>query len=630
MQSIITFQKLWSSLKLSTTMLCIALFLGGAVNAQTSTITTTYPVNRVAEVITWNLQNVNTAPITINAIGGVLNLASGTADVQVYYKTSAINGAPGPITAANGWILFGKATVTTTGTGTIQPLVTTNLIVPASSTYGFAVQANETGSGTGVISYNGTTTGVSTVSSSGVNFITGTNIGYGGVIIPGPTVSPRYFTGSITFTPPPCSGAPKPGGTNSTSTSVCPGTSFTLSPANATNGSGVTYQFQSSPTAGGTFTDIPGATSSTFTTTLTSTTFYRVVVKCGPDSTGISTPVRVSLNINSITTQPTNTSAACGSTATFTVGAAGTNAMFQWQFRVNPTSAWLTVPNAPPYSGANTATLTISNVDPSMEGYQYRAIVSGQCTGADFTAPATLTVTPLIPIVIPTVGNVCIGSGSVVPISIGNPSPAQITVPFNSAANLNIPIPDGDVDGISNTIAVSGIPSGAVISNVRINMNIPHTYVSDLMVVIKAPNGQVLNLSNLVGGTNRVGADFTNTAFSSTAVNALVTGTVPGHTGTFKPDAAGAVGAFGVPGGPTGFTPTLPGGNLNNLTSIPNGNWTLAMYDAGPPDVGTLQNWSVTITYSSAATGTFTSNAPGTIFTDSAGTIPYNLSLIHI
>ena len=52
---------------------------------------------------------------------------------------------------------------------------------------------------------------------------------------------------------------------------------------------------------------------------------------------------------------------------------------------------------------------------------------------------------------------------------------------------------------------------------------------------------------------------------------------------------------FTLQGGPVGFSPTAT--TWNSLLSQLNGNWTIAMYDAGAPDVGNLYNWELQITY---------------------------------
>lgn len=84
--------------------------------------------------------------------------------------------------------------------------------------------------------------------------------------------------------PPPCSGTPAPGNTLSTINPVCPGQSFILSLQTATTGTGVTYQWQSSPN-GTTWTNISAATASTLTTSQTAATYYRCGVTCSSTTT---------------------------------------------------------------------------------------------------------------------------------------------------------------------------------------------------------------------------------------------------------------------------------------------------------------------------------------------------------
>lgn len=92
-----------------------------------------------------------------------------------------------------------------------------------------------------------------------------------------------------------CTGTPTPGNTFASATAVCSGTSVTFTSQNSTGGSGVTYQWQTSPTAGGTYTNAPGtSTNPSYTTTVTTTAFYRVQVTCAANS-GTSTPVQVTV-----------------------------------------------------------------------------------------------------------------------------------------------------------------------------------------------------------------------------------------------------------------------------------------------------------------------------------------------
>ena len=104
-----------------------------------------------------------------------------------------------------------------------------------------------------------------------------------------------YFVNITPGTP--CTGTPAPGATQSTASSVCPSTSFTLStstpPSTASN---ITYQWQSSPN-NVTYTNISGATSPSYTTTQSSSTYYQLVVTCNSSSgVGTSTPLQVTMN----------------------------------------------------------------------------------------------------------------------------------------------------------------------------------------------------------------------------------------------------------------------------------------------------------------------------------------------
>ena len=90
-----------------------------------------------------------------------------------------------------------------------------------------------------------------------------------------------------------CAGTPNPGNTFATATAVCVGTSVTFSAQNPTAGTGVTYQWQTSAAVGGPFVNAGGtSTNPTYTTTVSTATYYRVQVTCGSNS-GFSTPIQV-------------------------------------------------------------------------------------------------------------------------------------------------------------------------------------------------------------------------------------------------------------------------------------------------------------------------------------------------
>lgn len=81
-----------------------------------------------------------------------------------------------------------------------------------------------------------------------------------------------------------CSGAPAAGTAVASPSVSCSGFTTILSLTGVTNACGLTYQWTQSPTVGGIYTPILGATSSTCAATVNSTTFYRCIVTCGVSS----------------------------------------------------------------------------------------------------------------------------------------------------------------------------------------------------------------------------------------------------------------------------------------------------------------------------------------------------------
>ncbi len=573
-----------------------------------------------------------------------------------------------------------------------------------------------------------------------------------------------------------CSGTPAPGNTLSTATSVCPGVNFTLSLQNATTGSGISYQWQSASALAGPYSDIPGATSSSYTTTLTGDTYYQCVVTCSGNP-GTSTPVMVALTPSSgcycaagstdvdpnfekidrvefgtldnsstsfvgyenftnltpvasfeagssvpititgnantyggdkvrvwidynqngnfsdpgelvyesplsagpysgtvvfptsattgntrmrirlfddifgngidgpcgsntygqvedytinitpcrpavINTQPANATSYCSGNASFSISAAGTQLSYQWQVRPDASSLWTIISNGGVYSGQGTPTLTLTDLLSTMNGYQYQVAITGPCTPTVLSSVATLTVGPLVATVTPASATIC--NGTIQQLTITTTAPP--TTYIASSGNINLAIPDNDETGITTSVNVSGIPSTALITNVKVRFNATHTWPGDVVLALKAPNGKILNLDyylSATGGT-AAGTGFQNTVFSSQTSPVLPlisTGTSP-FTGTFRPDAVVNPPAPNPPAGPTGFDPNTAVFADLFFNTDPNGTWTLGVYDGGPADLGTVNSWSLEITYGAPFSGIW-SPATG-LFTDAAATVPYN------
>lgn len=119
-----------------------------------------------------------------------------------------------------------------------------------------------------------------------------------------------------------CSGTPTGGTATASPTSVCSGAAVTLDVTGASINSGLTYQWQSGPAAGGPWTNISGATSATHTVNPTTTTFYRRVITC--TSSGLS----ANSSSVQVTVNPLSVSCYCTSAATSTSDMDITNVNF--------------------------------------------------------------------------------------------------------------------------------------------------------------------------------------------------------------------------------------------------------------------------------------------------------------
>jgi subtilisin-like proprotein convertase family protein len=172
---------------------------------------------------------------------------------------------------------------------------------------------------------------------------------------------------------------------------------------------------------------------------------------------------------------------------------------------------------------------------------------------------------------------------------------SEVLVPIQtqtfSADNLNLRIPPVGTGGSGNPsqditnsqLAVSGIPTGQVITNATVTINLTHTFDSDLVITLTAPNGQQVQLSfrNGLDGHN-----YTNTTFDDSASISIDLGSAP-FTGTFRPDS--------------------PLAEFNG--GAPNGTWTLSIDDVAALDTGTLLNWSLQLTTGTVSTSTTPGNS---------------------
>jgi uncharacterized repeat protein (TIGR01451 family) len=166
--------------------------------------------------------------------------------------------------------------------------------------------------------------------------------------------------------------------TQPTSVSACPGSNATFTAV--CNGTSLTYQWQVSLDGGLNYSDIVGQTNSQLTVNNVSLLMnnykYRLLVNSSACPTVItSSEVTLTISNNaSISQQPADATVCNGSNAQFSVTATGSGLLYQWQLSTDGGTTFNNI------AGATTATLSLTAVTASMEGYQYRVVVSSACS----------------------------------------------------------------------------------------------------------------------------------------------------------------------------------------------------------------------------------------------------------
>src|SRR2546423_1424911 len=95
------------------------------------------------------------------------------------------------------------------------------------------------------------------------------------------------------------------------------------------------------------------------------------------------------------------------------------------------------------------------------------------------------------------------------------------------------PIPNNNTE-ISIPITVSGLQPNADSSFglVSVCLNITHTYVSDLIIKLQSPSGEIIVLSDQKGGN---GSGYSNTCFQENASNGYISTGVAPFLGSYFP-----------------------------------------------------------------------------------------------
>ena len=133
-------------------------------------------------------------------------------------------------------------------------------------------------------------------------------------------------------------------------------------------------------------------------------------------------------------------------------------------------------------------------------------------------------------------------------------------------------IPDNNTQ-VCFPVTVSGLPTQidtSAFGLIQVCINVTHTYVGDLKIWLKSPDGDSILLVNNNGG----GADdFANTCFAANGADGSIGSATSPFSGTYAP-----------------FEST----NLLNNLQNPNGVWDLCFRDEVPADYGNLNSFSLT------------------------------------
>ena len=137
-----------------------------------------------------------------------------------------------------------------------------------------------------------------------------------------------------------------------------------------------------------------------------------------------------------------------------------------------------------------------------------------------------------------------------------------------NSPNVPVTIVSTGTPTITSTL---NIPSGGLISDVNIAMNITHTWINDLAATLTSPSGTVVQLFSRQCPSSSTYVNL-NATFDDSGIP-LVCGTNPAIAGT--------------------VIPSQPLSAFNNLNST--GTWTLTILDGAGGDGGSLNSWSLNI-----------------------------------
>ena len=284
---------------------------------------------------------------------------------------------------------------------------------------------------------------------------------------------------------------------------VCPAANVTLTAAGLTGmsslSSGIIFKYSTSaladPYVGGTAIatvananlESSGSIARTTTSFAAGGTYYiYAILSTTPDGTGCRpyATTTVVVNTNGQVTLPAD-SVVCSGTSiaaqTLTTTNSGGTTTYAWTN--SATSIGLAASGStatiPAFTATNTGSAGVTATIAVTPTYTDGGV---SCAGA--ASSYTITVNPVPALTAVSNQVICNGStGTVNFNSSTNPS-QNLTA---SSGTISVAIPDNSATGVTSTLAAT-IPTGAVLSGISVNFNINHTWDSDLIINLVAPN----------------------------------------------------------------------------------------------------------------------------------------------
>lgn len=216
----------------------------------------------------------------------------------------------------------------------------------------------------------------------------------------------------------------------------------------------------------------------------------------------------------SITTHPGNSTICAGTNTTFSVTAAGTAPLtYQWQLSTAGCAGpWTNISNGGVYSGATTASLTITAATAGMNNYAYRCAVTGNCAPLTATSNCGLLTVNAVTVINSQPGNSIICAGSNTSFSVtasgsslsyqwqvstnGGSSYSNLTnaIPYSNVTTptLNITAANTGLNGYMYRCVISSICSSATNSGVAtLSVNTPVTITANPVNVSICATGTI-------------------------------------------------------------------------------------------------------------------------------------------